>query len=285
MTVSILPKIAIINDMAGFGRCSMAVALPVISACKVQACPVPTSIFSNHTGFDTHYEKDLTDCLPSYLKQWENLSLKFDGYLCGFLGSILQMDIISDYFARSKSEETQSGGYKAFYIIDPVMGDHGKPYRTITEEFCQQMKQFIKTATILTPNLTEACLLTDTEYKDFPWTEEDLLLLAKKLTQMGPEKIVITGIKDDTHFHNFIYENTNSYSLYSTLISGDSRPGTGDLFASILSALSVRGFSFAKSVQIAADFIAMVIKATSDAGIPVKEGVIFENFLESLTQL
>ncbi len=277
---SIIPKIAIINDMAGYGRCSMAVALPVISACKVQACPVPTSIFSNHTGFPTHYMKDMTEFMNPYLEGWNQLHLKFDGILCGFLSTVSQMDYINTYL------DTQSGdAVSPIIIIDPVMGDHGKPYKTITPDFCLHMKQFIQKASILTPNITEACLLTDTPYKESTWTERDLLLLAEKLHYLGPQKIVITGIKNNTYFHNFIYEDNFTQSIYATPIAGASRPGTGDIFASILSALAVRGFHFTTAVQIAAEFVATAIKASSEANIPIAEGVIFEMFLDRLTKL
>lgn len=280
MTNMIPKKIAIINDMAGFGRCSMAVALPVISACKVQACPVPTSIFSNHTGFPTHYMKDLTEFMNPYLEGWNQLHLKFDGILCGFLSSIPQMKYINSYLDSSLHNTVSP-----IIIIDPVMGDHGKAYKTITPDFCLHMKQFIQKASILTPNITEACLLTDTPYKDSQWSETDLIQISEKLHSMGPQKIVITGIKDEIQFCNFIYENNMTYSNYATPIAGASRPGTGDIFASILSALSVRGFNFTTSVQIAADFIATSIKASSDANIPTAEGVIFEMFLDNLTKL
>ncbi len=280
MTSIIPKKIAIINDMAGFGRCSMAVALPVISACKIQACPVPTSIFSNHTGFPTHYMKDLTEFMNPYFEGWNQLHLKFDGILCGFLSSISQMDYINTYLDSSLHNANSP-----IIVIDPVMGDHGKAYKTITPDFCLHMKQFIQKASILTPNITEACLLTDTPYKESLWSESDLLLLAEKLQHMGPQKIVITGIKDSTNFYNFIYENESTHSTYTTPIAGASRPGTGDIFASILSALSVRDFNFTVAVQIAADFIAAAIKASSEANIPIAEGVIFEMFLDTLTKL
>ena len=272
-------KIAVINDMAGYGRCSMTIALPVISACRVQACPVPTSIFSNHTGFASHYKIDLTDYLTDYLQQWNQLSVFFDGILCGYLGSVSQMAIM-DQFIKDRTCQDK----KPMVIIDPVMGDHGKTYKTITTSFCSQMKHFIHGAKIVTPNLTEACILTDTPYKDGCWTEKDLLKIACQLKQMGSDKLVITGIRDKDTFHNFIYENETSYSMYSTPITGGFRHGTGDIFAGILSALCVRGYSFSSSVQKAADFIATVIKASSDADVPEQEGVIFENFLEILAK-
>lgn len=162
MMTRIPKKLLIVNDMTGFGRCSITVALPVISACKVQAIPVPTSIFSNHTGFPSYYKQDLTVYMTDYLKQLDTIVADFDGIYCGYLGSMMQMHIMNDYILKHLTNNT----HKPVIIIDPVMGDHGNAYPSISVDFCQQMKQFIHCADLLTPNITEACLLTDTPYQE-----------------------------------------------------------------------------------------------------------------------
>ena len=116
-------KIALINDFTGFGRCSIAVALPVISMLKVQCCPLPTAIFSDHTGFESFFCEDFTEHMPAYAGEWEKLGLHFDGIATGFLGSARQIDIVKDFLARFKGEHTK-------VLVDPVMGDYGKLYPT-----------------------------------------------------------------------------------------------------------------------------------------------------------
>ena len=150
-------KIAAINAYTGFGRCSIAVELPVISALKVQCCPLPTSVLSNHTGFDSFYFEDFTDSMPAYIAEWKKLNLKFDGICSGFLGSHRQIKIVEDFFKTFKTDEN-------IILVDPVMGDYGKLYSTYTTQTCTEMKKLVKYADILTPNLTEACILTDEEY-------------------------------------------------------------------------------------------------------------------------
>lgn len=182
-------KIAIINDMSGFGRCSIAVELPIISHMKVQCCPIPTSIFSNHTGYDSFFFEDFTEQMVPYIEEWKKLDLKFDGICSGFLGSARQIEIVQNFFKHFKSEDT-------IVILDPIMGDDGKPYATYTDELCQKMKHLVPYADIITPNLTEACILTDTPYKK-RWKLKELRELTEKLEKMGPAKIVITGIPQD----------------------------------------------------------------------------------------
>lgn len=145
-------KIAVINDFSGFGRCSIAVALPILSVMKVQCCPLPTSIFSNHTGFPSYFFEDYTSRMVPYMQEWKKLDLHFNGICSGFLGSKEQIEIVKKFFKEFKTEETQ-------IIVDPVMGDYGKPYPTYTEEMCGEMKKLVEFADILTPNVTEAACL------------------------------------------------------------------------------------------------------------------------------
>ena len=175
-------KIAVINDFSGFGRCSIAVSLPIISAMKIQCCPVPTSIFSNHTGFDSYFFEDYTDKMRPYIAEWRKLDLHFNGICTGFLGSEAQIGIVGDFLQ-------EFGGEGTIVLIDPVMGDYGKPYPTYTMEMCLEMKKLVHYADILTPNLTEACILTDTPYKE-KWRVAELEQMAEVLSRMGPGKVV-----------------------------------------------------------------------------------------------
>ena len=159
-------KIALINDFTGFGRCSIAVQLPIISMMKVQCCPLPTSIFSNHTGYEHFFYTDYTDNMDAYMQEWKRLDLQFKGICTGFLGSAKQIQIVSDFIRQFKENDS-------IVIIDPVMGDYGKPYPTYTDEMCKKIVELVRYADIVVPNVTEACVLTDTPYKE-RWTTREL---------------------------------------------------------------------------------------------------------------
>lgn len=267
-----VPRLAMINSFAGFGRCSTTVALPIISAMKVQVCPVPTSILSNHLGFPHCYADDYTSHMQSYLDVWKQLDLSFDGLYCGFLGSTRQADIVERFL-----DTFQPG----LFLLDPVMGDYGRTYSTVLPEHCQSLRRLASRADILTPNLTEACLLTGTPYPS-EYTEGWLEDLCEKLDGICPGKrIVITGIPQKGGFLNLISESGHTRSCL-TPDAGSARPGTGDIFASILAADALYGRDFSDSVQKAADFVACCIKEAEAAALPIPEGVPFECCLEKL---
>ncbi|MBQ3783830.1 MAG: pyridoxamine kinase [Lachnospiraceae bacterium] len=267
-------KIAVINDLSGFGRCSIAVAWPIISVMKVQCCPVPTSIFSNHTGFESYFFDDYTDKMQAYIDQWKKLDLRFNGISTGFLGSKDQIEIVSQFLKDFKTEDT-------IVIMDPVMGDYGKAYTTYTHEMCQEMKKLVKHADILTPNLTEACILADVEYKENMNTSE-LTKIAKHLSEKGPEKIVITGVPVSTYLGNFCYEKGKEPKMLRIKKIGESRSGTGDVFSAILAADAVNGVDFETSVRKAAAFIKKCIERSIEMDLPLTDGVCIEEFLNQL---
>lgn len=267
-------KIAVINDFSGFGRCSIAVALPILSVMKVQCCPLPTSIFSNHTGFPSYFFEDYTSRMVPYMQEWKKLDLHFNGICSGFLGSKEQIEIVKKFFKEFKTEETQ-------IIVDPVMGDYGKPYPTYTEEMCGEMKKLVEFADILTPNVTEACVLTDTPYKE-KWKIEEIQEMAEKIHKMGPQKIAITGIVQGGFIANFCYEEGQQPKVLRTHKEGTQRSGTGDIFASIIAADAVNGVPFYKSVKKASDFIKKCIIRSQELNIPLTDGVCFEEVLGKL---
>lgn len=267
-------KIAAINDYSGFGRCSIAVELPVISALKVQCCPLPTSILSNHTGFDSFYFEDFTDSMPSYIKEWEKLNLKFDGICSGFLGSHKQIKIVEDFFKTFKTEDN-------VIVVDPVMGDYGNLYPTYTMQTCMEMKRLVGYADILTPNLTEACLLTGVEYNE-RYSGKELMSIAKQLSDMGPSKIVITGIVRGRYITNYCFERGSEGYEIKTMKVGTQRSGTGDIFAAIIAADAVNGVDFHVSVKKASQFIKKCILKSIEMDIPVTDGVCFEELLTTL---
>lgn len=295
-----VPRLAMINDIAGFGRCSTTVSLPVISVMKVQVCPVPTSVLSNHLGFPLCHFDDYTSHMRDYIKVWKELGLTFDGLYCGFLGNEEQIDIVREFVEMFRPP---------LFLLDPVMGDHGRAYSSITETHIQKMKELLPLADIITPNITEACLLTGTPWKDGEWTMQELSGLCLKLatlcqtdstlslsehfhdasnsvidtsrTVSRRTSIVITGIRQGDSLVNFLWDD-GVYTTVSTPIAGASRPGTGDIFASILAADAVRGETLLSSVQKAANFVGLCIAGSEKAGTPVQEGVVFEKYLAAL---
>lgn len=270
-----IPRLAMINDITGFGRCSIAVALPVISVMQVQVCVVPTSILSNHLGFPTYYFDDYTSRMPDYLRALADLEISFDAVACGFLGNVEQISIVEAFLKEA--------GNTSLFLLDPVMGDHGRTYSTIMPEHCSRLLQLVKYADILTPNITEACLLTGTPYKAEGWIDPELETLCRTLENGTGKKIVITGLYRSGIFRNYIWENGMGCH-YDVPAAGVSRPGTGDLFASILAADALNGVPFADSVKKAADFVALCIRGTEEAGVPLQEGVLFEKYLYHLIQ-
>lgn len=267
-------KIAVINDMSGFGRCSIAVALPVISTLRIQCCPLPTSIFSNHTGYDSFFYRDFTENMEPYMEEWKKLNLTFNGICTGFLGSADQIQIVRHFMKLFKTKDTLA-------IIDPVIGDYGEPYPTYTQEMCQRMKELIEYADILTPNLTEACILTETPYKE-DWKVAELVQLAEKLSQKGPEKVVITGFSQKSYICNLCYEKGKEPAIVKTHKVGTERSGTGDIFTAIIAADAVNGVDFYTSVKKASTFIKKCILRSIELGIPTTDGVCFEEVLHTL---
>lgn len=268
-------KIAAINDLSGYGRCALTVAIPVISHMKIQCCPVPTSILSNHTGYEEYFFDDYSDRLPEYIAMWKKLNLHFDGIMSGFLGSKAQIGIVEEFIRLF-------GGKKTKVIIDPVMGDHGKIAGTYTEEMCMEMRRLVSLADIITPNLTESCKLTDTPYRNSGWKRAELLAMAEKLSGMGPEKIVITGIPQGEYIANFVYEKGENVRIIKTHRVGDERCGTGDLFAAIVASDAVNEVPFQQSVKKASDFVRKSMVKSIEMGIDRKNGVCFEEILHTL---
>ena len=284
-----VPRLAMINDIAGFGRCSTTVSLPVISVMKVQVCPVPTSVLSNHLGFPLCHFDDYTSHMRDYINVWNELGLTFDGLYCGFLGNEEQIDIVREFVEMFRPP---------LFLLDPVMGDHGRAYSSITETHVQKMKELLPLADIITPNITEACLLTGTPWKDGEWTLQELSGLCERLADICQQEsvtsgeastgttangasIVITGIRQGDFLVNFLWDD-GVYPTVASPIAGASRPGTGDIFASILAADAVRGETLLSSVQKAANFVGLCIAGSEKAGTPVQEGVVFEKYLAAL---
>lgn len=268
-------KIAVINDLSGFGRCSLTIAMPVISYMGIQCCPVPTSIFSNHTGFPDFFFDDYTDRIDEYISKWHKLGLKFEGIASGFLGSRRQIETVIRFIEEFKSGRTT-------VIIDPVMGDHGKLYTTYTEELCREMSRLVAYADIITPNLTECCRLTGTPFKENGWKKKELYEMTEILFEKGPEKVVITGIPQGEFIANYVRERGREARILRTHKAGTERSGTGDVFSSIIASDAVNGVDFNRSVKKASNFVKKCIIKSMELRIPQTDGVCFEEILYTL---
>lgn len=269
-----VPRVACINDLSGFGRCSLTTALPVLSVMGVQACPAPTAVLSKHTGFPQYTFTDLTETLPAYFESWSDLD--FDWIYSGFLGSLGQIGIVKQFFSAQKQKNPACR-----VLLDPVMGDDGRRYSTYTQELCDAMRELVAEADVITPNITEACLLTGTEYRGECLTEREAKRLAEKLMMLGCGAVVITGIVQENKIGNLTYQNgTAAYSAVhrtECLFSG-----TGDLFASVLCGALANGAALADAVSAAGAFLSEVTQDTLRQNTPAAEGVLLEPLLYRL---
>ena len=266
-------RIALVNDLTGFGRCSIAVELPLISALKVQACPLPTAILSVHTGFPSHYLDDYTGRMRQYIDNWQENGLEFDGISTGFLGSAEQIGIVLDFIHRFKKDHTM-------VMIDPVMGDYGKLYSSYTEEMCHEMRKLLREADLVTPNLTEACELLGIPYPDGGVISDVALdAMAADLSKQGPSQVVITGLSNGDHIRNYVYERGKKARVLTVDKIGGDRSGTGDAFAAIVSACMVKDISLYDAVKKATDFISKALEYTEELGLPWNYGLAFEEYL------
>ena len=268
-------RIALVNDITGFGRCSVTVELPLISAMKIQACPLPTAILSVHTGFPDHYLDDYTERMAPYIASWEKNGLAFDGICTGFLGSAEQIAIVLDFIRRFKGAGTR-------VMVDPVMGDYGKLYPSYTQEMCDKMRSLLGVADLVTPNLTEACQLLDIPYPtDGIVTDDELCEMAEALAARVPKQVVITGLHEGDTIKNFLYEEGKIAIVRAPKIGGD-RSGSGDAFAAIVAASLIRGEELEAAVQKAASFISRCLAYALELDLPWNYGLPFEEYLTEL---
>ena len=271
-------RIALINDITGFGRCSVTVQLPLISAMRVQACPLPTAILSVHTGFPNHYIDDYTKRMRPYMENWAANGLDFDAILTGFLGSEAQINLVLECIARFKGRNTR-------VIVDPVMGDNGRLYSSYTPELCAKMRQLLPYADVVTPNLTEACQLLGTVYPaDGIVTEHVLAEMAAEIAAMGPHDVIITGLHAGDHIRTYLYADGHGRAIDNPKVGRD-RSGSGDAFAAIVAAALVRGIPLEEGARRAADFIGHCLSYAEQLDLPWNYGLPFEEFMGELTTL
>lgn len=269
-------RIALINDITGFGRCAIASMAPIISAMKIQAVTIPTAILSTHTQFPVFYFDDYTPRMKDYIQTYKDLDLEFDAIATGFLGSLEQVDIVIDFIQRFKKENV-------FVLVDPVMGDHGKLYTTYTPEMCYKMKELVQYADVMTPNLTELITLVDQPYPQQLPTFDELNQMCEKLAMQGPKHIVVTGIPfNEKQILNFIYNQGEDYQIVMVDRIGEDRCGTGDVISAIIAGSYLNGHSFYESVKKATKFASKCIAYCEKTQVPHYYGLCFEEYLYEL---
>ena len=248
-------KVLTIQDISCVGQCSLTVALPIISACGIETCVLPSAVLSTHTGgFSGYTFRDLTEDMPAICAHWEKENIRFACIYTGYLGSAKQIAYVKDIFARCGEE----GCLK---IVDPAMADNGKLYVGFDSAFVQEMKLLCAQADVVLPNITEACLLTDTPYLE-TYTKQDIQMLIDKLKALGAKSVVLTGIgyKDGKTGVVVSEQSQDNYYEHEKLEKGCH--GTGDIYASAFVGSLMRGKSAFEAAKISADYTVACIKAT-----------------------
>lgn len=271
-----LKRIAAIHDLSGFGKCSLSIALPVISAAGIECSCIPTAVLSTHTAFTNVVAADLTDYMYAIAKHWKSLDIKFDGIYSGYLCSPKQADILIDIINLLRNDDT-------LVIIDPVMADHGKYYSNLDSSMTECFRNIAKVSDIITPNFTEAAFLLGMQYQEGPYTEDYVVYLLKKLAELGPSKVVLTGVQFDNESIGVACfdKETSRISYAFSKKAHASFPGTGDLFASALSAAIIKGLPTELALKSAVNMVYNSIENTLLRGTPSKCGVDFEGALPS----
>ena len=257
------PRIAAIHDLSCFGRCSLTIALPVLSAMGCQCCPLPTALLSAHTGISGFTFLDTTDEMRRISAHWSQLSLHFQAIYTGFLGSAPQINLVEDFLRRFHAPDT-------LLVMDPVMGDHGTPYKTCTPALRQGLRELVAQADVITPNLTEAAILLDIPYHESQTADASELVRA--LSLQGQRSGALCYDRD-----------TRQVEAVQTARVPQDFPGTGDLFASVLTGALTRGAPLLQAACTAVDFVGSCVARSVAEGAGEAEGVDFEPLLRQLT--
>ncbi len=281
-----MKKIALINDLSGFGKCSLTAAIPVISVLGIQACPLPTAVLSAQTGFSDYYCDDYTDRMNHFTDKWKAMQESFDGIYSGYLGSAAQMHNVLYFLEKFKKNDT-------LYLADPVMGDNGQRIRIFTQELLDCMKELTRRADVITPNLTELCLLADVDYDALTRraSDTDYLSYIEEIARgllpraYAEQMIVTTGIvrklPEQFSVGNLAITSDDSYYA-ETPYRGESFSGTGDLFASVIMGCLINGLTIEEAMQKAVCFLCPAIEEASHDGTPQNHGIPFEKYLRYL---
>lgn len=265
-----MKRIVTIQDISCVGKCSLTVALPIISAMGIETAVIPTAVLSTHTAFKNFTYRDLTNDLPKIASHWKQEKFNFDGIYTGYLGSIEQIYMLKEFFKQFKTSEN-------FIFIDPVMADNGKLYAGFDTNFVKEMKELCKTADIIVPNLTEASYMLETEYKE-NYSEEEIKSMLIELSNLGPKYVVLTGVsfKDNELGVMSYNKETNKFFTYFKEKVPAKYHGTGDIFASTLVGAITNNNTIEEGLKIAVDYVWETINDTYKTNKEDAYGVNFE---------
>ncbi|MDD3061504.1 MAG: pyridoxamine kinase [Massilibacteroides sp.] len=265
-------RVAAIHDISGFGKCSLTVALPILSSAGIETSALPTAVLSTHTGGISGFTyRDLTEDIRPFTRHWHSLGLHFDAVYSGFLGSFEQLELVSEFFDTFKTKDN-------LIFVDPVMADNGEMYKIFTPEFAKGMANLCRKADIIVPNITEAAFLLGKTFQEGPYTKNYIEKMLMDLTTLGVEKVVLTGVFfDDKELGAATYDkNTGAIDyILASRIPGYYH-GTGDVFGSALLAGLLNGFNLKEATRIAVRFTTESISRTYRAKTDIRFGVDFE---------
>lgn len=279
-------KVAVFNDLSGFGRCSLTAAIPVLSVLGIQCNPIPTMVLTGQGGYAVSFRKDLTDMLDNYTRAWKENNAVFDGIYTGYLTGPAQIASVFAFLEEFRKEHT-------FLLVDPVMGDNGRTYKIYSEELLASMKRLSQQANLITPNLTEACLLSDVAFEDVcSISDKDTLLkrvesLAHMLRNNATvmQDVIITGVKVIENGFPFVYNvalTDKGVYHFSSHLFDKGFSGTGDLFSSTMCGLRLNGYETKEALHIAGNFLYHSISDTMNQYTDGNDGIAFERHLREL---
>lgn len=273
-----VPRLAAVHDLSGLGRVALMVVIPILSSMGIQVTPLPTAVLSANTDFKNFRMLDLSEQMKQFIQHWKEEEVSFDAIYTGFLGSAEQVDIVKDLINSFKKENQ-------IIVIDPVLGDDGKAYTTMDCEMICKMRGLIAFADVITPNLTEACLLLDKNFKN-KYELEEIKEYAFKLSGKGPEIVIITSVddpagKDITSVVAYNKKNNKFWKVSCSYIPA-SYPGTGDIFTSVLTGCLLQGDTLPIALDRAVNFTSIAVRTTYGRDYKNNEGVIIEKVLDTL---
>lgn len=270
-----MKRIVSIQDFSCIGKCSQSIALPVLSAMGLECAALPTVLLSAHTAFDGFVSRELTDSLVPITDHWRSMGVRFDAIYTGYLGSEEQISQVEQIFS-------DFGTNNNLFFVDPVMADHGKLYPGFAPEFPERMKELCRHADVITPNVTEACLLTGEAYRQ-RHEESFVRQLLEKLLSLGAKTAIVTGLRmDETHMGVAAMDKNGKLCLHNTAYIPSVFYGTGDLFASTCAGALTLGLPASEAIALAADYVVKTIRVTAKDPESRWYGVNFEQTLPYL---
>lgn len=276
---NLVPKVAAIHDLSGYGRASLAVVIPILSNMGVEVCSLPTAVLSSHSGFQGFHFVDLTDHLQPIIEHWKKLDLQFDAIYSGYLGSPRQIDIVKQFIRDFRRDDQ-------WVVLDPVLGDKGRLYPSFGSDMVSGMRSLIGDAQVITPNITEAAFLLDEPF-DNHMEQQVVKEWLKRLADMGPEIVIITSVPEKLFPQktSVLAWNRNDGRMWKVTCDylPAEYPGTGDAFSSVVVGALLKGDSLPIALDRAVQFISMGVRATFGYNLPPSEGILLEKVLPALS--